>query len=134
MKPTELVEKVALGAKEFGDGIMSAKAAFFANLAGDVLKIEMPNTCFHGESLDARPLGQLPFLFYAGCLIGYGKEISQEQIKEAHMLLTMPSSRAVISRCLYGPGGVNNWGVPASYMVEEEDPMMGRKSEGGIGV
>lgn len=111
MKPIELIQKLTAMQSDFPEAsIKIAVAGFLANLVGE-LKIELPRECLDAEEISDRGL------FYAGVIVGHAEEISAEKIKEAHLAMIFPASRAIISRLLYGPGLVTSLGVPASYGV-----------------
>lgn len=112
MKPVELIEKLMSAKCDFAESasVKLAVSGFLASLTAE-LQIELPKGCLEAETYNDRGL------FYAGVIVGYAKEIGDEQIRNAHKAMLFPSNRAIISRLLYGPGPVTALGVPSSYGV-----------------
>ena len=114
MKPTELVEKIVSGGKEYPDkDRISAKIGFLANLA-TILRIPLPVECL--DDPEDRMRDRHFLYFYAGIIVGYGNEIDDKTIKDAHCMMMFPFTRAIISNCL-GHRQVTALGVPSEYGV-----------------
>ena len=110
MTAKELVEKIEKSRGSYPEqDEYGALGAFLANLA-QVFKIALPENLFEGAALRER------YLFWCGVIAGYGKEIPAKAVKEAHMAMSFPFTRAIVSGALYGKGLVTNLGVPAEYM------------------
>ena len=118
MKMSELARRLAGPLKEYPErDQLLARSAFIMNLVG-VLKITLPDDIFpEGTPRDS-------YFFHFGVLCGHftpDEDVDQVVLKEAHCALTMPWSRAIISRVLYQEDGkpveVTTLGVPKSYEV-----------------
>lgn len=114
MTPVRLVEAICGRECDFADleHVTSSRAAFLANVA-EMVKVPMPEGIFSGRPNDTTMRERM--YFYAGLVSGHKGEISEDGIKECHLKMILPSSRAVISRLLYGQTKVNLSGVPANY-------------------
>lgn len=112
MKAKELIQRIFEAECDFApaESVDVARSAFLANLTS-VLKIELPDGCFEDFSLGAR------MMFYAGVITGFSAEIQEDAIREAHLAMSFPMTRAIVSRLLRGPGQVTPQGVPVDYGV-----------------
>lgn len=110
MTPVRLVEAICGRECDFArpEDTVTARAAFLANVS-EMIKVPIPEGIWKDVSMRER------MYFYAGLISGWKGEISEDGIKECHLKMILPSSRAVISRLLYGQTKVTHFGVPANY-------------------
>ncbi len=116
MTAKELIRRLAGIPVEFAArDVVIAKSAYLMNLLR-VCKVYVPDDLF-----DAGTPNDV-FFFHFGILVGklgQNGEIEEAALKEAHLAMSMPWSRAVVSRLLYGEDGkpvpVTAQGIPTSY-------------------
>ena len=98
------------------EALLTAFGAFAANLA-QALGVDLPDSSLPSPEKDAEQIRWATTMFYVGAIAGFPGEISWEKIKEAHLGLAFPWSRAIISRGIFGPGEVTDQGIPTAYGV-----------------
>ena len=88
-----------------------AKTAYLFNLLG-FLKVELP------PSKDLDPAEHTDRLLGLLDILEKVEDVPDKLTKDAHLAMSFPWSRSIISRCLFGEGGVTPLGIPASYGVK----------------